>query len=44
MGELGNTPNSWIAWTSAALVASLFHVVVDFHIGLCGDYSASSEP
>ena len=36
MGELANTSNTWIAWTAAALVASLVHVLVDFHIGLYG--------
>ncbi len=40
MGELANTSNTWIAWTSAALVASLLHVLVDFHIGLYGEASS----
>ena len=40
MGELANTSNAWIAWTSAALVASLVHVLVDFHIGLYGEASS----
>ena len=40
MGELANTSNKWIAWTSAALVASLVHVLVDFHIGLYGETSS----
>jgi hypothetical protein len=40
MGELANTPNTWIAWTAAALVASLVHVLVDFHIGLYGETSS----
>jgi len=40
MGELTNTSNAWIAWTSAALVASLVHVLVDLHIGLYGETSS----
>src|SRR5918994_204844 len=40
MGELANTSNTWIAWTSAALVASLVHVLVDFHIGLYDEASS----
>ena len=40
MGELANTSNTWIAWTSAALVASLVHVLVDLHIGLYGETSS----
>lgn len=40
MGELANASNTWIAWTSAALVASLVHVLVDFHIGLYGEASS----
>ena len=37
---MANTSNAWIAWTSAALVASLVHVLVDFHIGLYGEASS----
>jgi hypothetical protein len=40
VGELANASNTWIAWTSAALVASLVHVLVDFHIGLYGEASS----
>ena len=40
MGGLANTSNTWIAWISAALVASLVHVLVDFHIGLYGETSS----
>ena len=40
MGELANTSNTWIAWTSAALVASLFHVLVDFNIVIYGEASS----
>src|SRR5215210_234398 len=43
MGELTNTSNAWIAWTSAALVASLVHVLVDFHIGLYGGMSSRAS-
>jgi hypothetical protein len=39
-GELANTSNKWIAWTSAALVASLVHVLADFHIGLYSETSS----
>jgi hypothetical protein len=39
-GELANTSNKWIAWTSAALVASLVHVLVDFHIVLYSETSS----
>ena len=34
------TPNLWIAWTAATLLASLVHVLIDFHIGLYGDTSS----
>ena len=34
------TPNLWIAWTAAALLASLVHVLIDFHLGLYGDTSS----
>ena len=40
MGEVANTSNAWIAWTAAALVASLIHVLIDFHIGLYGETSS----
>jgi hypothetical protein len=33
-------PNLWIAWTAAALLASLVHVLIDFHLGLYGDTSS----
>jgi hypothetical protein len=39
-GELANTSNKWIAWKSAALVASLVHVLADFHIGLYSETSS----
>lgn len=40
MGELTSTQNAWIAWTAAALLASLAHVLIDFHIGLYGEASS----
>jgi len=39
MGGLANAPSAWIAWTAAALIASLVHVLIDFHIGLYGETS-----
>jgi hypothetical protein len=39
-GELANSSKKWIAWTSAALVASLVHVLADFHIGLYSETSS----
>ena len=41
MGEAAGVSNPWIAWTAAALMASLFHVLVDFHIGLYGGASSA---
>jgi hypothetical protein len=40
MGEMAYTSNRWIAWTAAALLASLVHVLIDFHMGLYGDTSS----
>ncbi len=40
MDDVANTSNAWIAWTAAALVASMVHVLIDFHIGLYGETSS----
>lgn len=40
MREIAYSSNRWIAWTAAALLASLLHVLIDFHIGLYGDTSS----
>lgn len=40
MDELAGARIPWIAWTAAALIASLVHVLIDFHIGLYGEASS----
>ena len=37
---MADTPHVWIAWTAAALLASLAHVLIDSHIGLYGETSS----
>ena len=39
MGEVTGIQTAWVGWTAAALVASLAHVLVDYHIGLYGESS-----
>jgi len=37
MNGMADSPQVWIAWTAAALLASLVHVLIDSHIGLYGE-------
>ena len=37
---MADTPRVWVAWTAAALLASLVHVLIDSHIGLYGETSS----
>jgi acyl-CoA reductase-like NAD-dependent aldehyde dehydrogenase len=40
MDDMADTSHGWIAWTAAALLASLAHVLIDSHIGLYGETSS----
>ena len=40
MDDMADTSHGWIAWTAAALLASLTHVLIDSHIGLYGETSS----
>ncbi len=40
MDDMADTSHGWIAWTAAALLASLAHVLIDSHIGLFGETSS----
>jgi hypothetical protein len=40
MDDMADTSHGWIAWTAAALLASLAHELIDSHIGLYGQTSS----
>lgn len=36
--------SDWIPWTGAALLVSLVHVIIDYHLGLYGPHGSAMTP